>query len=350
MNQHAAILGADGDRPDEERISRYRFQDIYVSSDASKPVLATHLHSPDGRRIGGNLASLPPAAAGDALELWAEVCRRWVDVGYRSEFSLDWDGVRYRCALIASPEEGRVKPTEDNVGLVERTWCLRRLSAENNALDQLGMPTWLTHELKSLAHGRGLLLMSGSFGSGKTTSASAALYEWIATEGGIGVTLEDPPEVKLARTTDTGAIYQVEVIEGRFAEAVKNSRRWAPRYLYLGEIRTAEAASELLQVAMGGPMTVSTIHGSGCIEAITSLAKFAGSAMNYELANQMLGEALLGVLHQKIENGRLRVEYLSVSGQESFAIRNKIRRGWFHLLKEELDLQSRRRKHGVAAD
>jgi hypothetical protein len=132
------------------------------------------------------------------------------------------------------------------------------------------MPTWCSEELVRLGASSGLLLVAGSFSSGKSTTSAACLKEWVDTHGGVAVTIEDPPEKQLQGYYNGGQIYQIDVRNNAFAEAIRASRRWAFRYLFLGEVRDQISAEELLQIAIGGPMVLTTIHAAGAVEPVAT--------------------------------------------------------------------------------
>ena len=322
------------------RLAFFMFQDLYLTTSDEEPPMIRGLSptpSPDLR----GLIHVPEPLMGDTRSLRDEVLKTYDLNNHHPEFSINFDGITYRCSKIAL-EDGFLPNAASHVGVEHDRWHLRRLARTAPDLAGLGHPLWLTKELDILSEGRGLLLIAGTFSSGKTTTAAACLKRWIEKEREIAVTFEDPPEVPLDGQYDGGgACYQIHVTENEFAKGVKAARRWAPRYIYLGEIRTAETASELLQVSTGGPMTMATIHGSDPVSALMNLTKFAAPAIGEDLALQMLAAGIRGVLYQKIEKGRPNIRYLSVNHSDAFSIRSKIQRGRFDHIFEEVDTQER---------
>ena len=189
--------------------------------------------------------------------------------------------------------------------------------------------------------------MSGSFGSGKSTTSAACFKDWITLHGGVGVTLEDPPEKALEGFYDTGQIYQISVRDAAFGAAIKASRRWAYRYLFLGEVRDQTSASELLQISLGGPMVITTIHASAPVEALMALSKFAtGGDGDPRAVNDRIAACIVGVIWQSIRGGIVEVQYLSFRGRNADSIRTKISEGRFRLLREDLAYQTNLRSLG----
>ena len=314
------------------RLADARFDDLYVPLSGAGPFLVRNLEGP---QEGGPVRALPGPFQADAAQLREGLIRSWEEKGRPDEFSHAHNGGFYRAALIPSRDPA-LGPEP------AWTWCLRRLGASPQDLDQIGMPRSVTDQLRALGRERGLLLVSGTFGSGKTTTASTCLRTWATENGEVGVTLEDPPEVPLGAPAGPGAIYQVEIPERDFQRGVRAARRWGPRYVMLGDVQSPEAARELLRISLSGPMVVSPIHASDPVRAIINLVSFAADLMSEELARDMVAEALQGVLHQERRGGRLITKLASVSGRDDFARRNLIRRGRFELLHEAFGLTIRK--------
>lgn len=320
---------------DARNLSDVPFDDLYVPAEVGIPFLIRNLDPAGQGGIKGPVRALPQAFMADANGLRLVLLSEWERRRRPDEFSLSHNGGVYRAALIRTGAAG----PDPGVGW---TWCLRRLSAEAFDLDQMGIPKSVTDQVRSLGRERGLILVSGAFGSGKTTTASSCLLTWVKESREVGVTLEDPPEVPLGHVSETGAIYQVEIPEHDFPAGVRAARRWAPRYVLLGDVQSPEAAKELLRISLSGPMVVSTIHASDPVRAIINLISFASDAMSEDLARDMVAESIQAVLHQERRGGRLMARFASIAGQDDFAKRNLIRRGRFELLNEAFGLTVRK--------
>lgn len=333
---------------DPRRLRNYEFTDLYLASYKSGVPMASQLRCPPSvlRQPNYGVSHLPTEAHDDAFQLWMAVQERWASSDWKPEFPITHDGVTYRCALIDSPNSLSFANGTRNLTEPKRVWCLRRHSATASRLAQTGLPKWLVQELRHLGNERGLLLVSGAFFSGKSTTAGAILTEWVRELGGVAVSIEDPIELPLAGQFPNGAIYQIQADEDQFGAAIKRGRRYGLRYLMLQEIRTAKAASELIHIATGGPMTITTIHANSPVEALMSVSKWAEVETGESIARQMLSTSLKGVLHQTLRNGQLYAEYLSVTGENDFAIRQKIRLGRFDQIAEDLHLQKTQRANG----
>jgi twitching motility protein PilT len=316
-----------------KRLSEAVFDDIYVPFMPQEPFLIRNLVGPAGP--GMPVRVVPPDYVVDAEGLRSSLILTWEQRRRPDEFTHKHEGGFYRAALIRT----RASDQEPGPGW---TWCLRRLSPTAFDLDEMGIPKSVTEQIRALGRERGLILISGAFGSGKTTTASSCLRDWVRLNGEVGVTLEDPPEVPLSGQVGEGIIYQVEIPEHDFPKGVRAARRWGPRYVMLGDVQTPEAARELLRISLSGPMVVSTIHASDPVRAIINLVSFASDVMSEELARDMVAEAIQAVLHQERRGGRLVTKLATVSGRDDFARRNLIRRGRFELLHEAFGLTIRK--------
>src|SRR5262249_14744483 len=140
---------------------------------------------------------------------------------------------------------------------------LRLLGATRHSLDALGQlglgPRVLAALDENLAATSGAVLVVGPAGSGKTTTAYAALRHIVArSEGGRSITsLEDPIEVAVEGVAQS----QVN-LAARFdmATALKSLLRVDPEVIFIGEIRDLPTAETALQAALTGQLVVTTFH------------------------------------------------------------------------------------------
>ncbi len=188
-------------------------------------------------------------------------------------------------------------------------FCMRRISNEIPTLDEQGHHP---HTILKLLEPRrqGLVLFSGEMGAGKTSSASAMIKEWLATNGGNAITLEDPPEYKLQGLhtgSQSGFCLQRNVRANEMAQEIPGlMRAGAPNIIFLGEIRDSSTAREVMLAASNGHLVVSTIHGKGVEGALTRIMSLAvGDGVSMESASKIISGAISMVVYQKLlrENG-----------------------------------------------
>lgn len=320
-----------------ESLSAYSFFDIYLTTDpAGRPMArglrALQADAHEGRIGVTEIPALLQRDTARLLELVEGHFRETSD----HEFIVSHDEIIYRCSLIAAPGAVR-RPA----GMQYRDWCLRRVGAEAPILSDLGIPRSILAGLREAGKDRGLVIVSGSFGSGKSTTAAATLLDWVLQNRESAVTFEDPPEFPLAgRYPDGGIIHQVPVSQSTLSGAIISARRWAPRYVFLGEIRTPDAAAELLHMSISGPMTICTLHASDLVQALASLARFAGSSIGDQEARRMIAAAIRLIIHQDLSHGHMIMKQAVFHPLDAPSMRHKIEIGKFNALYEDFTRQA----------
>ncbi|HVY12439.1 MAG TPA: ATPase, T2SS/T4P/T4SS family [Alphaproteobacteria bacterium] len=178
--------------------------------------------------------------------------------------------------------------------------CLRVIKTQIPNLDKLGILPAYAGALRDLGHRDGLIMLTGATGHGKTTTAVALLAEYLKHHGGIAVTIEDPVEYVLKGRHEKGHCFQVEVSDDEeWAGAIKRSLRWAPHYLFVGEIRTPQAAEQVLRAATTGHLVMTTVHAGSPEEALMGLMHLAEQAMGGG-SQLILAAGLTAVAHQQM--------------------------------------------------
>lgn len=211
----------------------------------------------------------------------------------RSSYSLSFGATMYRVERVAT--------------LTGVHYSARRMPRKTPDVTRLGLPESLTNHLISLNRESGLLLWGGPTGAGKTTSVSCLLRKYMEREGGFAYTIEDPPELPLdgiyqSKRGGLGLCKQTEPVNNDWGESLKSVLRCRPRYILVGEIRAPEGASQVLRAATSGHLVLSTIHANSVEDALNSVVKYATAAgLNEELAADLLGRGILGVVHQKLQ-------------------------------------------------
>jgi len=202
------------------------------------------------------------------------------------EMGLNYSGMRLRATRLETAR-GEV-------------WAaLRRLPAHPLALEKLGFIPQLPPLLQELGRRSGLILICGASGQGKTTTASSLLMRYLETYGGVGFTLEDPVEYDIeGRIGDSGYCYQTEIKdESEWGVMLKRALRWHPHYISVGEVRTPDAADQLLRAATSGHTVLATMHAGSMEEALEGLLQLAEHELG-ERAALLLATGLTAVLHQ----------------------------------------------------
>lgn len=202
--------------------------------------------------------------------------------------------------------EGFFFRVERTVSMYGVMFCMRKMQKKVPDLVSLGYPPALIKYLSTLGNASGLILLGGATGSGKTTTISSLLREYLIRSGGFAYTIEDPFEMPLdgeyhAANGSIGLCKQTQPVNDDWGASLRSALRSRPRYILVGEIRTPEAASECLRASTSGHLVLSTIHANNVADAIDALVKHAsGGEMSEELAFDLLSRGLLGVIHQQL--------------------------------------------------
>ncbi len=226
-----------------------------------------------------------------------------------------YDGKTSSYSLIYKGRNYRIERT---IALEGEQFCARKMPTEIPDIEKLGFPVGIYRQLVSLAPKSGLILFAGATGTGKSTSIASLLKKYLQTEGGYAFTIEDPIEMPLdgvyqTVNGDLGLCKQTTPPDGVWEEGIKSALRSKPRYIYLGEIRSAEAAVELLRAATSGHLVLSTIHANNVGDAVTAVAKYAASGgISEEMAFEMMANGFLACIHQNLVGSpkKLQVESL----------------------------------------
>jgi len=121
--------------------------------------------------------------------------------------------------------------------------------------------------LEKLKHDRGLILVTGPTGSGKTSTLYSCLQLLNTPEKKI-ITLEDPVEYELENIVQS----EIQEDEGyTFAEGLRSVLRQDPDVIMVGEIRDKEAAEIGLQASLTGHLVLSTLHANSAVATIPRL-------------------------------------------------------------------------------
>lgn len=191
------------------------------------------------------------------------------------------------------------------------TWAsLRKISSIPPTLEKLGLQAKLLPHIRDLGHRHGLVLICGATGHGKTTTSCSMLSDYLNRLGGVAFTVEDPVEFDLeGRHSEHGFCYQVEVKEDHeWGQMLKRSLRWHPRYIFVGELRTPEAANQLLRAATSGHLVITTMHAGSVEEALEGLQQLAAQSVG-ERATSLLASGIAAVFHQQLTKQGMQMQF-----------------------------------------
>jgi len=202
--------------------------------------------------------------------------------------------------------------------------ALRLLRDEIPELDKLGLPP---AALNLTSHHKGIILVTGETGSGKSTTLAAMLDSINHSRKSHIVTLEDP--VEYVYVPDLCAINQREVGKDTksFASGIRASLREDPNIILIGEMRDRDTIETAITAAETGHLVFGTLHTGSAPDAIDRMVQVFPEGMQVQIRLQ-LSMCLQAVLTQQLlprkNGGRvLACELMLVTD----AIRNLIRAG-----------------------
>jgi twitching motility protein PilT len=192
------------------------------------------------------------------------------------------------------------------VGLV-----LRRVQSSIPSFDSLGLPP----SVRRLAENpRGLVLVTGPTGSGKTTTLAAMVDHINATMSRHIVTVEDPIEVLHADKQSIVIQREVGTDTADFNAALRRVLRQDPDVILIGEMRDAETVATALSAAETGHLVFSTLHTINATETINRIIDFFPPHQQRQIRMAVAG-SLRGIVSQRLveqRNGGGRVPAVEV--------------------------------------
>ncbi|QCZ92743.1 PilT/PilU family type 4a pilus ATPase [Salinimonas iocasae] len=190
-----------------------------------------------------------------------------LDTTKEANFAVGLDGIgRFRCSAFWQ---------RDSVGMV-----VRRIVTDIPKVDDLGLPPILKDVIMSK---RGLILMVGATGTGKSTSLAALIDHRNHNSRGHILTIEDPIEFVHQHGSCVVTQREVGVDTQSFDEALKSSLRQAPDVILLGEIRSMETMEYAMSFADTGHLCVATLHANNANQAIERIMHLAPRELHDKL-------------------------------------------------------------------
>ena len=174
--------------------------------------------------------------------------------------------------------------------------CLRALGSSIPKLSQLGMPQ-VIEDISTKP--RGLVLVTGPTGSGKTTTLASLLDHINQTRSEHIITIEDP--IEFTYTNDKCLIHQREVNEDTrsFANALRAALREDPDVILVGEMRDLETIQLAITAAETGHLVFGTLHTSSASQTVDRMVDVFPAAQQTQVRVQ-LSSSLLAVFTQTL--------------------------------------------------
>ena len=151
---------------------------------------------------------------------------------------------------------------------------------------------------------RGLVLIVGATGSGKSTSLASMIDYRNANENGHIVTIEDPIEFVYSHKKSIVDQREVGIDTHSFDNALKNAMRQAPDVILIGEVRDMEGMKQALAYAETGHLCLATLHANNANQALERVISFFPTDAKHGL---LLGLSLnlVGIVSQRLIPGKV---------------------------------------------
>jgi twitching motility protein PilT len=177
-------------------------------------------------------------------------------------------------------------------------WCLamRHVKAAVPSFEELG----LLEQIKTLAESpRGIVLLAGSTGSGKSTTLAAMLEHVNAHFKKHIITLEDPIEFVFEDNQSVIEQREIGLDTQSFHSALKHVLRQDPDIIMVGEMRDATSFTAAMSAADTGHLVLSTVHTTNAAQSVTRILDFFQADDREQVRRQLAG-TMRGVICQRM--------------------------------------------------
>ena len=207
--------------------------------------------------------------------------------------------------------------------------ALRYISNDILSIEQLGLPPVVA---KFSTYPRGLVLVTGPTGSGKSTTLAAMIHKINQEQAKHIITIEDP--IEYAHRSQKSVIVQREVHYDTysFSAALRSALREDPDVVLIGEMRDLETIASAITIAETGHLVLATLHTNSASQSIDRMIDVFPPHQQPQIRSQ-LANILMAICSQRllpaIGGGRVAAAEILVTTP---AVRNIIREGKSHQL------------------
>jgi len=215
---------------------------------------------------------------------------------------------------------------QQNVGMVIRT-----IVNDIPSLKQLALPPILEEIVMTK---RGLVLVVGATGSGKSTSLAAMIHHRNSSSAGHIVTVEDPVEFVHQSQQSLVTHREVGIDTHSWHNALKNTLRQAPDVILIGEIRDTETMEHAIAFAETGHLCLGTLHSNSANQTIDRIINFFTEERRKQLLMD-LSSNLRAIISQRLirtEDGKGRRAAMEILINTPI-VADKLLKGEFHEIK-----------------
>jgi twitching motility protein PilT len=173
---------------------------------------------------------------------------------------------------------------------------LRRVRVGSPSYEELGLPPAVSQLADAT---RGLVLVTGPTGSGKTTTLAAIIDQINATKAVHILTIEDPIEVLHRHQKASVSQREVGVDTESYVDAMRAAMRQDPDVILIGEMRDPETVGAALAAAETGHLVLSTLHTTDAVETMNRVVDFFPPFQQHQV-RVTLASVLRGVICQRL--------------------------------------------------
>jgi twitching motility protein PilT len=207
--------------------------------------------------------------------------------------------------------------------------ALRLIPNEILTIEQLGLPQIVN---KFADYPRGLVLVTGPTGSGKSTTLAALLHKVNVEKAAHIITIEDPIEYTHRSLKSVIAQREVHYDTYSFSAALRSALREDPDVVLLGEMRDLETIASAITIAETGHLVLATLHTNSAAQSIDRMIDVFPPHQQPQIRSQ-LSNILMAIVSQRlvptIGGGRVAAAEILIANP---AVRNIIREGKIHQL------------------
>ncbi len=256
---------------------------------------ASDLHARTGRpfciRVNGALETVPesefmapsPESMDALLEeaFSAEICER---IRRSRELDLSFYNGAKRYRANFSKQSGL------------QSFSIRSVPQQRMRLHDLQLPVSLKH---MVSVPRGLVLMTGPTGQGKSTTARAVIQEMNEAIALRIITIEDPIEYVFTDGLSHFEQREVGIDTASFADGIRNAMRQDPNVIFIGEIRDRESIWAAMQAVETGHLVITTLHADSVTQAIARVREYFPASEQAGISG-VLARNIHAVINQRL--------------------------------------------------
>ena len=319
----------------EEQAKSYMIKLLTAMTRAGGSDLFISKDFPPSMKIQGKMQ--PLAAQKLTGEVTRELAHAMMNERQRTEFAKELECNFAHAIADVARFRVNVFMQQLNVGMVVRT-----IPTAMPTFEQLGLPETIKDVVMSK---RGLVLVVGATGSGKSTSLAAMIDHRNRSSAGHIVTVEDPVEFIHQSQMSLMTHRDVGIDTHSWHHALKNTLRQAPDVILIGEIRDAETMEHAITFAETGHLCMSTLHSNSASQTLDRIINFFPEERRKQLLMD-LSSNLKAIISQRLvrkEDGSGRTAAIEILLNTPI-VADKLLKGEFHELKE---IMGKSRENGM---